>query len=247
MKRLLATACLFFAAVGTWGVSGHGVVHAAGGGNSDAAHACQHGGYADLIGTDGVTDTTFRNTGECVSYAAHGGTLVKTSAAAPCLNGGYAHLAPAGSQSAFTSEAACVFYVGQGGTPVALSPTFVLTSPGTILASSNHCWAGESNVKVNLPALWDSGTSGYPGAVLCFQADGNLVIYQAGHVGDPAYAPWYTHTQGHPEAQLVFQADGNLVIYSGVTPLWNTGTQGHPGDCVVFQGDGNLVVYSSCG
>lgn len=40
-------------------------------GNSDAAHACQQGGYLGLVGSDG---TTFSNVGQCVSYAAHGGT-----------------------------------------------------------------------------------------------------------------------------------------------------------------------------
>ena len=39
-------------------------------GNSGAAHACQQGGYLSLVGADG---TTFRNVGECVSFAAHGG------------------------------------------------------------------------------------------------------------------------------------------------------------------------------
>src|SRR6478735_6203364 len=39
-------------------------------GNSQAAHACNHGGYRALVGADG---TTFRNTGACVSFAAHGG------------------------------------------------------------------------------------------------------------------------------------------------------------------------------
>jgi len=43
------------------------------GGNSDAAHACQQGGWQHLEGSDG---TLFHNTGECVSFAAHGGTLV---------------------------------------------------------------------------------------------------------------------------------------------------------------------------
>jgi hypothetical protein len=45
----------------------------AGGGNSDAAHACQKGGYAHYTRADG---TRFANTGECVSYAAHGGVLM---------------------------------------------------------------------------------------------------------------------------------------------------------------------------
>lgn len=44
----------------------------AGGGNSAAAHACQQGGYLGLVGSDGET---FRNTGECVSFVAHGGTF----------------------------------------------------------------------------------------------------------------------------------------------------------------------------
>jgi hypothetical protein len=44
----------------------------AGGGNSGAAHACQQGGWAELVGSNGET---FRNTGECVSFAARGGTF----------------------------------------------------------------------------------------------------------------------------------------------------------------------------
>jgi hypothetical protein len=39
-------------------------------GNSAAAHRCNHEGYKSLVGSGGQT---FRNTGECVSFAAHGG------------------------------------------------------------------------------------------------------------------------------------------------------------------------------
>ncbi len=39
-------------------------------GNSAAAHGCQQGGYQSLFRADG---TGFKNAGECVSYAAHGG------------------------------------------------------------------------------------------------------------------------------------------------------------------------------
>jgi hypothetical protein len=46
------------------------VAASAGNGNSDAAHACQQGGYLSLVGDDG---TTFSNVGACVSFAAHGG------------------------------------------------------------------------------------------------------------------------------------------------------------------------------
>jgi hypothetical protein len=46
---------------------------AAGGGNSNAAMACQMGGWQTMVRQDG---TAFQNTGDCVSYAAHGGALV---------------------------------------------------------------------------------------------------------------------------------------------------------------------------
>lgn len=45
---------------------------APGGGNSAGAKACQDGGYANYARPDG---TPFRNQGECVQYAAQGGTL----------------------------------------------------------------------------------------------------------------------------------------------------------------------------
>ena len=41
-----------------------------GGGNSAAAHLCQHNGYLSLVGSHGDTFTTV---GACVSFAAHGG------------------------------------------------------------------------------------------------------------------------------------------------------------------------------
>ena len=43
------------------------------GGNSAASAACANGGFADWTDADG---NAFRNEGACVSYAAHGGTLV---------------------------------------------------------------------------------------------------------------------------------------------------------------------------
>jgi hypothetical protein len=42
------------------------------GGNADSAHACQQNGWQSLVRQDG---TGFKNTGDCVSYAAQGGTL----------------------------------------------------------------------------------------------------------------------------------------------------------------------------
>ena len=53
-------------------LSAAGDVNLAKGGNSAAAHACQQGGYLNLFRIDG---TGFKNTGDCVSYAAHGGVF----------------------------------------------------------------------------------------------------------------------------------------------------------------------------
>jgi hypothetical protein len=44
----------------------------AGGGNSSAAHSCHHGGWRSLVGADG---STFKNTGACVRFRAHGGVF----------------------------------------------------------------------------------------------------------------------------------------------------------------------------
>jgi len=46
---------------------------AAAGGNSENAKICQKGGWMNYQGSDG---TQFANQDECVSYGAHGGTLV---------------------------------------------------------------------------------------------------------------------------------------------------------------------------
>jgi hypothetical protein len=64
-----------FAVVATMAMSVLGSASPAGaakGGNSDAAHACQKGGWQHLFRSDG---TAFANQDACVSYAAHGGTL----------------------------------------------------------------------------------------------------------------------------------------------------------------------------
>jgi hypothetical protein len=72
-RRALVVLCLAFAGVGLAGQAAHvPLAHAAG--NSDAAHACQQGGYANLFGVNSSGQTiTFKNEGDCVSYAAHGG------------------------------------------------------------------------------------------------------------------------------------------------------------------------------
>ena len=70
----------------------------AGGGNSEAAQACQKGGYADLVRSDG---STFANAGACVSYAALGGTFVAVTLTATFVpdpsRGGFENLTVTGS------------------------------------------------------------------------------------------------------------------------------------------------------
>ena len=53
------------------------------GGNSAAAKACQKGGWKNWVQAD---QTPFKNTGDCVSYAAHGGVLTapKTQSQLDC-------------------------------------------------------------------------------------------------------------------------------------------------------------------
>jgi hypothetical protein len=51
-----------------------------GGGSSDAAKACQKGGWQNWTREDG---SPFTNTGDCVSYAARGGTLTRAAQSQP--------------------------------------------------------------------------------------------------------------------------------------------------------------------
>ncbi len=128
-KRLIIATCLVLMAFSGAVLGQHSSALAAGG-NSLAAAACQQAGYLTIIGTNGTTDTTFTNTGNCVSYAAHGGTLVSQTAATPCLNGGYATLTSTSGSPAFASEAACVLFLGQGGVPVPVDTFTVTAGPG---------------------------------------------------------------------------------------------------------------------
>ncbi len=54
------------------------------GGNSDAAEACQMGGYQSLARTESPR-VAFTSTGECTSYAAKGGTLTPLQTSQPTI------------------------------------------------------------------------------------------------------------------------------------------------------------------
>jgi hypothetical protein len=71
MKRLLLVAA---AVIGLFGTAATATAKPAppGPGNSAAAHACQNGGWQNLVTSTGAT---FASEDECVAYAAHGGVL----------------------------------------------------------------------------------------------------------------------------------------------------------------------------
>jgi hypothetical protein len=72
MRRAYVTLLL---AILCWAVTAP-VAAASSGGNSDAAHQCQQGGYQSLHRADG---SSFSNPGECVSYAARDGVFAPLS------------------------------------------------------------------------------------------------------------------------------------------------------------------------
>lgn len=111
---------------------------------------CQQGGDANLVGVSGGQVVTFKNVGDCVSFASQGGQLVLRSLAEPCLNGGYSDWLTE-AKVAFTSQAECVTYVGNGGKLVA-KPTLALTI--TRIGNS----------------VYFEVTGHTPGDQLCFQA-----------------------------------------------------------------------------
>jgi len=66
--------------------------------------------------------------------------------------------------------------------------------------------------------VWESGTTGHPGAELYFQGDGNLVLYDGSH---PLWASG--NKQGAAKLQLQDNCDLVMLDSSGIT-LWSLGT-----------------------
>lgn len=118
-------------------------------------------------------------------------------------------------------------------------------------------------------AVWNTGTYGSQAAYAYFQADGNLVLYEAsggGFVPAPNLptSPGPTITASNTNSsklfkgqviysangwyQLVMQTDGNLVIYNKAgSAVWSTLTGGTAAHYAYFQADGNLVLYDNTG
>lgn len=138
-----------------------------------------------------------------------------------------------------------------------LKPGYVLYAPDRAVRLEMQ---GDGNLVVygGNRALWNSGTSGHPGAYTVMQGDGNFVVYS-----ESTRALWSSGSAGRGGARLALQGDGNLVVYPASEPaVWNAqsfvdrlaaGRGLTPGQFLVsdsgahtlqMQGDGNLVVYS---
>ena len=123
--RILLVCCAALAL--TVGVA---TAFADGGGNSEAAKACQKGGWQTLVRSDG---STFHNQSDCVSYAALGNVLLPLSSA-PCLNSGWQAPAQRGDGSGFGSESDCTTYTSGGG--IVYKPS-LLAVPSTVVEDQN--------------------------------------------------------------------------------------------------------------
>ncbi|MFD6568313.1 LamG-like jellyroll fold domain-containing protein [Micromonospora profundi] len=77
---------------------------------------------------------------------------------------------------------------------------------------------------------------------LLMQADGNLVLSQAG------FPIWDTGTWGNSGAYATLQTDGNLVVYrSDGTAMWDTSTAGTAASQLVLRDNGDLVLLDPGG
>jgi hypothetical protein len=77
-------------------------------------------------------------------------------------------------------------------------------------------------------------------ARLCFQTDGNLVVYD-----ENWGVRWTSNTAWWGASTCVFQTDGNLVLYDQIgTAMWQTNTWGNPGSQLYIQNDGNVVIFN---
>ena|SRR5258706_9830715 len=76
-------------------------------------------------------------------------------------------------------------------------------------------------------------------ARLCFQGDGNLVVYDEHWV-----ARWSIGSQGTGRT-CFFWGDGHLVVYdANMNAVWGSGTWGNPGAQLYVQNDGNVVIFN---
>jgi len=117
------------------------VAAADGDGNAAAAHKCQQGGYASLFAQGG---STFANSGQCTSYAAHGGDFAGMGMApGPVTDGTFAISFSGFGLEPGSTDYGCVRYLPSGIGVCAWGPA---DSTGTFSATDAGfpcTWAGD--------------------------------------------------------------------------------------------------------
>jgi hypothetical protein len=230
MKRLLAAAFLMLAGCSGLEATSHGVALAAGGGNTDAAHACQHWGYLNLQGSDG---TTFKNEGQCVSYAARGGTLGGVSACTytpgntGCLNfnNATASVGPdTGNSVTLTGTISFVSTCSSGECYQSIFPNSLATGGGTYVEknSSGTVISSGTFQVANTPGLFEGlfeleyvDSSG-KNVSSCAAATGSRTVLVGATLIDsnPTVAPQYVEIGGRTGAFTLTGAEVTALIGS---------------------------------
>lgn len=197
-----------------------------------------------------IQDVTAPGSTPPLLYTSSGaaGTVASTSvlAATPSLTNGHTYRWTAragdGNGSISKNHAPCYLQV-LSGTQTALpatGETDVLFDNTVYPAGNPQTWSGplttlkwqtDGNLvlyKKNGQPIWSSNTAGYTGAVLAFQNNGDLVVYNTMPLntdnGTLAGAVlWNSGTAGKGTVHMVVQKDGNVVIYSGSGALFGMG------------------------
>lgn len=163
----------------------------AGGGNSAAAHACQKGGWKNLVRSDG---TPFKNQGECVSYAAQGGTLYPLYVFTADLSG-----ANENPPTATSATGSAVVTWNTATSQMTVDVAFEGLTAGT-LASHIHCCAvPPANAMVATPV---PTFPGFPGGVTSGTYHHTFDMTDAGSY-NPAFVTAHGGTVAGAEAALL--------------------------------------------
>lgn len=98
-----------------------------------------------------------------------------------------------------------------------------------------------NQTKVAYPGTMWSNSAGYS---LCFQEDGNLVLYNSAK--QPLWATDTYRIERRADT-LKFHPNGNLVLYQRGEPIWSTKTQSLKNSqvCLELQENGNFVIYDT--
>jgi hypothetical protein len=142
---------------------GHGNGHGQKHGNSWAAHACRHGGYHSLVGSDG---RTFRNVGACVRFAAHGGRFSNIGSAARLSADGF--VIPAGAVASISGaqwnlnpcDALSYGYQLDGNAPVTLaSKAGGVCANGSLAGATIGPFSSDTHLRIFLTDAGSPATS----------------------------------------------------------------------------------------